>query len=352
MTSWRDLVELTRAPAALSVPGDVVAGAAAAGVLGPRTAGTAAASACLYWAGMAANDLADRHVDAVERPHRPIPSGRVSPATAAVVAGGLTVAGLAIAVAAGGRRQIPVAVALTGAIWTYDMAAKNTVAGPAVMAACRGLNVMLGTGGRWRAAVPSALVVAAHTYTVTVLSQREVEGAEPSLPRRTLAATAAVAIAATAAQPGRLLGSGKKAGQEKDDLSDKSGHGSWAGRAGKSGHGTKTGRGDEFGQGRKPSRSHKTDLSDKAGQAVRLGWRVIGPVVLAGWYLARYGAAQRRAVDEPTPARVQDAVSTGITTLPVLQGALTAGAGAGAAGVATAVLAPAAARLVRKVSAT
>ena len=49
-----DLVRLTRAPAALSVPGDVVAGAAAAGDLGPHTAGLAAASTCLYWSGMAA----------------------------------------------------------------------------------------------------------------------------------------------------------------------------------------------------------------------------------------------------------------------------------------------------------
>ncbi|SDT05210.1 4-hydroxybenzoate polyprenyltransferase [Actinoplanes derwentensis] len=282
-TGWRDLVELTRAPAALSVPGDVVAGAAAAGVLRPRTLATAAASVCLYWAGMAANDLADRHVDAVERPHRPIPSGRVSPATAGGIAAGLTVAGLAIAVTAGGRRQIPVAVSLAGAIWLYDLGAKNTVAGPAVMATCRGLNVLLGTGGRWRPAVPSALVVAAHTYTVTVLSQREVEGAEPSLPRRTLAATAAVAVAAAGARSGR---------------------------------------------------------------------RMLGAAALATWYLARYGAAQRRAAEDPTAARVQDAVTAGITTLPVLQGALAARSGAGAAGVATAVLAPAAARLARKVAAT
>src|SRR2546429_3915285 len=82
MTSLRDLVELVRAPAALSVPGDALAGAAAAGVLRPRTAGLSAASVCLYWAGMAANDWADRELDAKERPERPIPSGRVSPGTA------------------------------------------------------------------------------------------------------------------------------------------------------------------------------------------------------------------------------------------------------------------------------
>ncbi|MEV6706402.1 4-hydroxybenzoate polyprenyltransferase, partial [Micromonospora wenchangensis] len=80
MTSLADLAELVRAPAALSVPGDLVAGAAAAGVLGPRTAGLAGASVLLYWAGMAANDWADRGLDAEERPERPIPSGRGDPA--------------------------------------------------------------------------------------------------------------------------------------------------------------------------------------------------------------------------------------------------------------------------------
>ncbi len=44
MVRFRDLVELIRAPAALSVPGDALAGAAAAGTLGARTAGLCAAS--------------------------------------------------------------------------------------------------------------------------------------------------------------------------------------------------------------------------------------------------------------------------------------------------------------------
>ncbi|GAA4973639.1 SCO3242 family prenyltransferase [Actinoplanes utahensis] len=284
MTGWRDLVELTRAPAALSVPGDVVAGAAAAGTLGPRTAAMAAASVCLYWAGMAANDFADRHVDAVERPHRPIPSGRVSPTAAAGVAAGLTAAGVAVAALAGGRRQLPVVLGLAGAIWAYDLGAKNTAAGPAVMAGCRGLDVLLGTGGHWRtrpgAVLPAALTVAAHTWTVTVLSRREVHGAEPSLPLRTLAVTAAIATA--------------------------------AGRSS----------------------------------------RMLVPAALAAWYAVRFGAAQARAAAEPSGSRIRDAVTAGITSLPVLQGALTARTGTPAVGAATAVLAPMAARLARLVSAT
>jgi 4-hydroxybenzoate polyprenyltransferase len=188
------LAELVRAPAALSVPGDVVAGAGAAGVLDRRTAGLACASVCLYWAGMAANDWADRGLDAVERPDRPIPSGRVTAPTALGVAAGLTAAGLAIAGAAGGRRALAVAGPLAAAVWAYDLKAKNTSAGPLAMAACRALDVVLGAStGRVARAVPAALAVGVHTYTVTALSRGEVGGTKPRVAAATLATTAVVA---------------------------------------------------------------------------------------------------------------------------------------------------------------
>ncbi|GAA4245745.1 UbiA family prenyltransferase [Dactylosporangium darangshiense] len=199
--SWRDLAELVRAPAALSVPGDVIAGAAAAGRLGPRTAGLAGASVLLYWAGMAANDWADRDLDAVERPERPIPSGRIAPGTALGVAAGLTAAGVAVAGLAGGRRALAVAAPLAGAVWAYDLGLKSTPAGPAAMATCRALDVLLGAvGGRLRRAAWPAAVVFAHTYTVTALSRSEVDGATPALPKATLVGTAAVAASAAASR--------------------------------------------------------------------------------------------------------------------------------------------------------
>jgi 4-hydroxybenzoate polyprenyltransferase len=140
------LAELVRAPAALTVPGDGLAGAAAGFPLGGRTAALTASSVCLYWAGMALNDYVDRDVDAVERPARPIPSGRVSPRAALGTATALTAAGLAIAGAAGGTRALGVAVPLTCAVWAYDLGLKGTAAGPPVMAAARGLDIVLGAG--------------------------------------------------------------------------------------------------------------------------------------------------------------------------------------------------------------
>ncbi|MEV4416755.1 SCO3242 family prenyltransferase [Catellatospora sp. NPDC049609] len=201
----RDLAQLVRAPAALSVPGDAVAGAVAAGSLSARTAGVAAASVCLYWGGMAANDWADRELDAKERPERPIPSGRISPNTALAVAGGLTVAGLALAAASGGRRTLATAALLAGAVWTYDIKLKNSPAGPAGMAVCRGLDVLMGgSEGDLRRAARPALAVAAHTYAVTALSRREVSGADRTLPALTLGATAAVATRAAGRTGGPL----------------------------------------------------------------------------------------------------------------------------------------------------
>jgi 4-hydroxybenzoate polyprenyltransferase len=308
MPSLRSLVELVRAPAALSVPGDAVAGAAAGGALGARTAGLAAASVCLYWSGMAANDWADRDLDALERPQRPIPSGRITPHQALGVAAGLTAAGVTLAGLAGGRRALAVALPLAGTVWAYDLRAKNTAAGPAVMAACRGLDVLLGAArGRLLRAVPAALAVAAHTYTVTALSRREVSGGDRVLPAATLAGTAAVALSAgLPAVPGRS-----------------------------------------------PAVPGRFAAVPGRGAASGVPGRFAAvPGVLAAWYAAGYGAAQARAAADPSAARVRAAVAAGITGLPPLQGALAASAGAPVTGVAVAALAPLARRLARKVSPT
>ncbi|TDB74600.1 SCO3242 family prenyltransferase [Micromonospora sp. KC721] len=282
------LADLVRAPAALSVPGDVVAGAAATGVLDRRTGGLASASVCLYWAGMAANDWADRALDAVERPERPIPSGQVPAPVALGVAAGLTAVGLAISGAVGGRRALAVAGPLAAAVWAYDLWAKNTVAGPLAMAACRTLDVLHGAStGRIVRAIPAALTVGVHTYTVTALSRGEVGGTRPGVAAATLATTAAVA--ATVARPNAAAPAGA------------------------------------------------------AASVARL---------LAVDYARRYGRAQAGVLGDPAPPRVRAAVGAGITALPALQGALTARSGAIRAGLAVAAAAPLGRALARWISPT
>lgn len=185
------IAELLRAPAALTVPGDSLAGAAAAGwPFGPRTPVLAAASVCLYLAGMALNDYADRAVDAAERPERPIPSGRVQPEFALGLAAALTAAGIGIAGAAGGRRALPVALPLAGLVWAYDLGLKSTPAGPAAMAAARACDVLLGAGSdRFARALPAAAAVGAHTLAITSLSRAEVAGTDRRLPCAALTVT-------------------------------------------------------------------------------------------------------------------------------------------------------------------
>lgn len=196
MPALSDVVALVRAPAALSVPGDSLAGAAAAGwPFGRRSVALAASSVCLYWAGMALNDYADRELDRVERPERPIPSGRVSPGFALGLASGLTAAGVGLAGLVGGRAALRVAFPLAATVWAYDLALKSGPAGPVAMAAARTLDVLLGAGGA-RAALPAALTVGAHTLGITVLSRGEVHGADARVPRAALAGTLAITGAA------------------------------------------------------------------------------------------------------------------------------------------------------------
>jgi len=197
VTRVADHLDLVRAPASLTVLGDALVGALSArgpGGDGPlRVGALAAASVCLYSAGMALNDWADADLDALERPERPIPSGRISRDRALAVGVGLTALGVGAAFAAG-RRSGLVSVALAGALWAYDTVFKPTAAGPVVMAVCRGLDVMMGAAGPgWRSALVPAGAVAAHTVAVTAISRGEVDGSTATTGRVAVATSVAVA---------------------------------------------------------------------------------------------------------------------------------------------------------------
>ncbi|MFE5544038.1 SCO3242 family prenyltransferase [Streptomyces sp. NPDC056534] len=204
--------ELLRVSALFSVPGDALAGAAAAGVRpGRGTLCAIGASLCLYEAGMALNDWADRAEDAAERPHRPLPSGRIAPSAALAASAALTAAGLALASRAGSP-PLAVATALAATVWAYDLGLKHTPAGPGTMATARALDLLLGatasTGGnrgphhRALRALPSAALLGAHTYAVTAVSRHETQGGSTRTPLAALAVTLAVAGAAS----GEVLG--------------------------------------------------------------------------------------------------------------------------------------------------
>ncbi|MEU3606288.1 SCO3242 family prenyltransferase [Streptomyces sp. NPDC035033] len=204
--------ELLRVSALFTVPGDALAGAAATGLRpGRGTAYAIGASLCLYEAGMALNDWADRKEDAVDRPERPLPSGRIPPAAALGAAGLLTAAGLALAARAG-RPALAVATALAGTVWAYDLRLKHTPAAPAAMAAARALDLALGAAATGAGAPPTAArrgadartarrvaapaaALAAHTYAVTAVSRHEERGGSTLAPLGALAVTGALGAA-------------------------------------------------------------------------------------------------------------------------------------------------------------
>jgi len=116
-----------------------------------------AASSLLYLAGMVLNDLFDRDLDASERPERPIPSGRISPRTAAVIGFAMLVGGTALgwsaSFASGQLRPGLVATLLAVTVLAYDRFLKRTPLGPLAMGACRTMNVLLGMSAgdvRWQ----------------------------------------------------------------------------------------------------------------------------------------------------------------------------------------------------------
>lgn len=154
MTSLRPYAQLVRLPNVFTALADIVLAALAARALPGMTLPfllVAFASVGFYWAGMVLNDVFDVEQDRRERPHRPIPSGRVSRRAAAALGVALLAGGLLFALLAGlahpngpTRAPLVVGVLLTGAILAYDGWLKPTWAGPVMMGACRGLNVLLG----------------------------------------------------------------------------------------------------------------------------------------------------------------------------------------------------------------
>lgn len=143
------------------------------------------ASACLYLSGMVLNDFFDAAVDAVERPERPIPSGRISRQEAGVVGWGLLATGVATAWATAWLFSRPMTAMIGSllaiAIVQYDSRLKKTWAGPVAMGWCRTLNVFLGASiavnlsdEPWAWAF--AFAVGAYTVGLTYVARSEMVG--------------------------------------------------------------------------------------------------------------------------------------------------------------------------------
>jgi 4-hydroxybenzoate polyprenyltransferase len=138
------------------------------------------ASMAIYAAGIVFNDLFDLEIDRLERPGRPLPSGRVRSAVASMLASALVALGLLLAMASGKPSSGLVALLLVLAVLAYDGGLKRTWLGPLAMGACRGLNVLLGMsqapqlGGHAAWLVAGALAV--FVVGITWISRSEASG--------------------------------------------------------------------------------------------------------------------------------------------------------------------------------
>ena len=144
--------------------GMVIAGASPADLRLPLLL---AALSAAYVGGMFLNDWFDRHIDARQRPDRPIPSREVDASVVLATGLGLLASALVLLAWAGygfaggtGWRPVAAGVALAGAIVFYDWHHKGNVLSPVVMGVCRML-VYLTAGFAVSADPPALLYVAA-----------------------------------------------------------------------------------------------------------------------------------------------------------------------------------------------
>jgi 4-hydroxybenzoate polyprenyltransferase len=118
------------------------------------------ASVAIYAGGVVLNDVFDFATDLVERPGRPLPSGRVSKRLATILGVSLLLVGLVLALVSGARFGGAVSGALIWCVLAYDLVLKRSAFGPEVMGTCRGLNLLLGMSASARFEVPSTWLVA------------------------------------------------------------------------------------------------------------------------------------------------------------------------------------------------
>jgi len=141
----RAWLELLRLPNLLTVPGDPLMGYLAGGgrLDDPLLPWLAGAVLLLYALGLVDNDLCDVATDRVERPGRPLPSGRVGLGAARLARLGAALGGLALAARAGSA-PLGGALVLLILILAYNRFKRYPPLGPALVALCRVMAVGIG----------------------------------------------------------------------------------------------------------------------------------------------------------------------------------------------------------------
>jgi 4-hydroxybenzoate polyprenyltransferase len=133
----------------------------------------------LYGGGVAFNDVFDAELDAVERPERPIPSGRASRKSATWMAFLLLLIGV-VAAAQVSWISAGIALAVAALAVVYDSWGKHQfLLGPINMGLCRSGNLLLGMSISpvlLELYAPVALIPLVYVAAITMISRGEVHG--------------------------------------------------------------------------------------------------------------------------------------------------------------------------------
>jgi heme O synthase-like polyprenyltransferase len=201
VSSIKPYLQLTRPANLVTAIADILAGLAIAqftfsdfspGFLILSTLG-------LYGGGVVMNDVFDAKLDSIERPERPIPSGKVPLVSATFLGISLLVFGMLFAALFSGLSGL-IAVLIALLTILYNRFAKHhAFLGPLTMGMCRGANLILGMS-----VIPEsfqkygwiALLPIAYIFAITMISQDEVHGGK----KRTLYIAALLYAIVLAAQ--------------------------------------------------------------------------------------------------------------------------------------------------------
>lgn len=198
-------LQLVRPANVLTAVTDVLAGAALAGALFQGYSSALLylcfSTACLYAGGIVFNDFFDADLDAVERPERAIPSGKVSLRSAFFFGVLLFVAGVAAAFQVSSVSGY-LAVGIVVLCLLYDKFSKHhSFFGPVNMGLCRGVNLVLGMSLLPAAGLEYyyyALFPVLYIAAITAISRGEVHGGS----RRVLYMAGLLYLAVSAVQLG------------------------------------------------------------------------------------------------------------------------------------------------------
>ena len=184
----KSYLQLMRPANLLTAAADVLAGAALAplaGLASPFSTGQPVwllviSTLGLYGGGVVFNDVFDADLDAVERPERPIPSGRVSRGQASALGVGLLLLGIVTAFVCG-ETSGWLALLVAGLAVLYDRFGKHqSLFGPINMGLCRGVNLLLGVSAAGPVAVAQlwwlGMVPVIYIAAITMISRDEVHG--------------------------------------------------------------------------------------------------------------------------------------------------------------------------------